>query len=132
MKLITKNTDYAIRALSYMVKDKEGITTVSELNSVLQIPRPFLRKILQTLQKGGILKSYKGKRGGFQLALSADDIRLLQIVEIFQGPERMPDCQVQGKPCPEIRTCILKTKLCELQHHVVQELKKITLSNLIR
>ena len=56
MKLITRDTDYAIRALCFIARFKKKIVSVSELVKVLKIPRPFLRKILQTLNKKRILK----------------------------------------------------------------------------
>ena len=67
MKLITRDTDYAIRAITYMAKHKESRVSVKELVKNLKVPRPFLRKILQVLDKKGLLRSYKGKGGGFLL-----------------------------------------------------------------
>ncbi len=48
--LITKKTDYAIRAFCYMAKEGK-ITPVTELVDNLKIPKPFLRGILQELEK---------------------------------------------------------------------------------
>ena len=64
MKLITRDTDYAIRALCCIAKRKETIISVDKLVKQLRIPRPFSRKILQTLNKRKILRSYKGTSGG--------------------------------------------------------------------
>ena len=58
MKLITRDTDYAIRALSCIAADKEKVYTVTELTKSLDVPRPFLRKILQILNHKGLLKSH--------------------------------------------------------------------------
>ena len=63
MRLITRNTDYAVRALSYISRQEEKVISVSELVKKIKVPRPFLRKILQTLNKKGILISYKGQGG---------------------------------------------------------------------
>jgi hypothetical protein len=74
MKLINRDTDYALRAMSFIVKYNKKIVSVAELVKSLKIPQPFLRKILQKLNKQGILKSYKGKDGGFLLAKPANKI----------------------------------------------------------
>ena len=65
MKLITRDTDYALRALCFIAKHKKEIISVDRLAEESKIPRPFLRKILQKLNRAGILKSYKGQGGGF-------------------------------------------------------------------
>ena len=70
MKLINRDTDYAVRALSYILRRKDKIVTAAELVRELDMPRPFLRKILQSLNKNGFLKSQRGKGGGFILAPS--------------------------------------------------------------
>ena len=66
MKLITRDTDYAVRALCFIGQRQKRLISASELVANLKIPRPFLRKILQTLNREGILNSYKGKGGGFE------------------------------------------------------------------
>ena len=58
MKLITRNTDYAIRALCFIARKKKQVVSVKELVSKLRIPKPFLRKISQRLNKERILVSY--------------------------------------------------------------------------
>ena len=131
MKLLTKDTDYAVRALSYIAKNESKVTAVGELVKALKIPRPFLRKILQILQKKGILTSFKGKGGGFQLALPADQIYMTDIMEAFQGPVKLTECLFKKKMCPEIKKCPLKKRIDNIQKTVAQELRKITLSELL-
>ncbi|MCK5706416.1 MAG: Rrf2 family transcriptional regulator [Candidatus Aureabacteria bacterium] len=131
MKLVTRDTDYAIRALSFIAKKESEITSVTELVKTLKIPRPFLRKILQILQKKGILTSFKGKGGGFQLAIPADQIYLSLIIESFQGPIKLTECLFKKKICPEIKTCPLKKKLDEMQKYVSEHFRNITLSEML-
>jgi len=69
MKLITKQTDYAIRALGAMAKEKDSIFTTSFLAKKLKISKPFVRAILQKLNKEHMLVSYKGKGGGFKMVI---------------------------------------------------------------
>ena len=131
MKLINRNTDYAVRALCFIAEKKKDIISVSELVKVLKIPRPFLRKILQILNKNGILKSYKGKGGGFELALPPSKIFLVDLIKIFQRPLKLNECIFKKKVCPDIRICLLKQKLSEIEKYVVKELKSVTLESLV-
>jgi len=132
MKLITRDSDYAIRALCFIIKHKEKIVPVSELVKELKIPRPFLRKILQVLNKKGILKSYKGQGGGFLLAGPSNKIFLVDLIKIFQGPLRLNECFFKKMPCPNINTCTLRKKIKHIERFVIQELKSITIASLFR
>jgi len=131
MKLITRDTDYAIRALCFIAKCEKEIVPVSELNRNLRIPGPFLRKILQILNKKGMLKSYKGKGGGFMLAFAPNKIFLADLIEIFQGSLKLNECIFKKRICPDIKTCKLKKRIDAIQKHVISELKDITLVSLL-
>ncbi len=131
MKLITRDTDYAIRALCSIAKCEKEIVPVSELNRNLRIPGPFLRKILQILNKKRLLRSYKGKGGGFMLALAPSKIFLADLIEIFQGSLKLNECIFKKRICPDIKTCKLKKRIDNIQKHVISELKDITLASLL-
>jgi Rrf2 family protein len=130
MKLFQRDTDYAIRALNYMAKaGKEWIST-KELEEQIKVPRFFLRKILQILEKQGILKSLKGSLGGFQLALPPERIYLLDLMRIFQGEVTLSECLLNKKICPQIKICSLRKKIKKIEEGVIRELEGISLSSL--
>ena len=131
MKLITRDTDYAVRALAFIAKQKQEIIPVSQLVKCLKIPRPFLRKILQMLNKKGLLASYKGQGGGFKLAVAPKRIFLLDLIETFQGPVKLNECIFKKRICPNIKTCKLKKKIDSIQKYVIAELKDIKLASLL-
>ena len=132
MKLITRNTDYAIRALCYIAEQKQEIISADRLVKSLEIPRPFLRKILQTLTKAGLLNSSKGKGGGFTLTLSPGKITLTEVMNIFQGPVRLNECKFKKNDCPYINDCLLKKKIDEIEKEVIAKLKAITIESIIK
>jgi Rrf2 family protein len=131
VKLITRDTDYAVRAICFIAQSKKALVSAAELVKELKIPRPFLRKLLQVLNKEGILISYKGKGGGFKLALGLDKIYLLGLMKIFQGPLRLNECIFKKRPCPNIKRCPLRKKVTSIERHVFSELKNITIRSLI-
>ncbi len=130
--LITKNTDYAIRALCSIARNGRRIVTVSELSGELDIPRPYLRRILQTLRKRGLLRSYRGRGGGFQLALFPNEIFVADLVKIFQGPLKFDRCVFRERICPDIKTCLLREEIKTMERDVVSRLKSITIASLLR
>ena len=64
MKLLTKNTDYAIRALLILAMRKDEFISSREIAEKEQIPLLFLRRILQALLKSKIIESKEGVSGG--------------------------------------------------------------------
>jgi len=132
MKLMTRDTDYAIRALCCIVRKKESIVSVNDLVKCLKMPRAFLRKILQKLNKAKILKSCKGKGGGFSLVVKPNKILIGKMIEIFQGPIKLQVHMSSKKKCPEIKTCLLKKKLDAIEEYVVLNLNSITLASLLK
>ena len=132
MKLLTRNTDYAVRAICCMASKPGKIFTVTELTKGLKIPRPFLRKILQLLNKEGVVKSFKGSGGGFALAMKPSKIFLSDLMEAFQGPLKINECKFNKKICPDIGRCPLRRKINMIEDHVVSELRSVTIGLLIK
>jgi Rrf2 family protein len=130
MKLITRDTDYAIRALNYIVCNEGRIVSITELVRELGTPKPFLRKILQLLSINGILKSYKGKNGGFELAREPDDIFLLDLMQIFQGQFKISECIFKKNTCPNQQYCLLKSQIDSIEKMVLKKISSISLKSL--
>ncbi len=130
MKLITRDTDYAIRAIMYISGMNGEIVSAADIQNELGLPRPFLRKILQILQKEGVLESVKGNKGGFRLARPAKSISLVDLIEIFQGKISLAECLLKKKPCPDVKKCIVRKKIKGIEKLLVSELKKIIISEL--
>jgi Rrf2 family protein len=130
MKLITRNTDYAIRAICCIAK-QDKIVTVPELVKVLGVPRPFMRKILQQLSKEKILESYKGSCGGFKLKLQPEKIFIIQIMNIFQGQVGLNGCFLKKNICPNKGKCVLRKKIHGIENNVLTQLRQINIASLI-
>jgi len=131
VKLIIRNTDYAIRALCCIAEQKQEVISADQLVKSLEMPRPFLRKILQALNKEGLLNSSKGKGGGFALAVSPEKITLTDVMKIFQGPIKLNECTFKKNVCPNVKNCLLKKKIDEIEKEVILKLKAITLESLL-
>ena len=130
MKLITRNTDYAIRALCYISKHK-SVVTVEELVKKLGVPRSFMRKILQQLNKEKILESFKGQRGGFKLKALPEKTYMIEIMRIFQGQVELNGCFLKKNVCPNKGKCVLRKKIRLIEENVFKQLKEITIASLV-
>lgn len=115
-----------------MAEHGEGVISVTGLVAALKIPRPFLRKILQTLNRKGLVRSYKGIGGGFRLARRPEGIYLSDLIGIFQGPFRMNECIFKKRICPSRKTCPLKKRIDAVERRAQEEIGAITIGSLIR
>ena len=131
MKLINRDADYAIKALVEIAGRGGEVTAVPVLTGELGLPRPYLRKILQTLARGGVVRSARGQGGGFTLARPAAEVRLADVIRVFQGPVRLHDCVFKRTICPDVRTCPLRKTLTKLEARFVAELEGVTISALL-
>jgi Rrf2 family protein len=132
MKMITRNTDYAVRALCYIAGEGKEFVTAAEMVSALRIPRPFLRKILQTLSGEGLLESTKGQGGGFALARPAEKLLLTDLIRIFQGSIQLNECTFKRKACPNRVACELKCKIDSIERYVLGRLSRVSIASLTR
>jgi Rrf2 family protein len=130
MKLITRNTDYALRALCYIAKNG-NIVTVDELVKRLGVPRPFMRKILQLLSKNRVLRSSKGQGGGFKLIIPADRVYLIKIMGIFQGDIGLNGCFLKKDICPNKGKCVLRKRILSIEEGLLRQLREINIASLI-
>lgn len=131
MKLITRNTDYAMRALCYMTSQKKDSVSATELVEALAIPRPFLRKILQILTAEGMLDSCRGQGGGFALSRSPEKIFITDLIRIFQNSIQLNECVFKKKLCPNRVTCMLKKEIDQIEKSVTGRLSQISIASLV-
>lgn len=131
MEILRRETDYALRAMHVLDQWGRCAGTV-ELAEECKVPLPALRKIMQALAKAGVVKTVRGMRGGYLLALPARKISLARIVEAMQGPVYMNSCNRRGRPCPYSGKCPMKGHVCILQNRLNAFFEKITLAEIYK
>ena len=83
--MLSKKTQYALQALSYMVgKGTDAPILIAEISTEKKIPLKFLENILLELKKAGFLESKKGKHGGYFFAIAPQKIKLSGIFKLLQ------------------------------------------------
>lgn len=132
MRILNRDTDYAIRALVYMAQSPKQLVSVKTLVDDLHMPRAFSRRLLQILSREGILQSSKGKGGGFGLLKSPARIKLEDLVEIFQRGFIETRCIFKKKICPDVATCPLRYKLKGIEKKVIDELAAVSIADLTK
>lgn len=131
MKLITKQTDYALQALISIGRSSPHVVSSADLYKTLRLPRTILRKVLQILTQEGVLRSTQGIRGGFQLAKKPQEIFLLDLIRIFEGNISFVHCLFRKKICSHRATCPIRKRIKAVEIMVLNQLKTVTLKQLM-
>lgn len=99
--MLSNSCKYGIRAVIYIASQppENGKTGIKKISKDLNLPTPFLAKILQLLARQKILKSLKGPHGGFSLQKDSRKITLLDIVKTIDGEEIFTNCIIHNTTC---------------------------------
>lgn len=101
---MTLEADYAVRIVEHLVLAGRKCDAAS-IAEATQVPLRFALKILRKLVQSGLVTSYKGARGGYQLARSASEITLRQVLEAVEGPYIISRCQRDDVCCSHTAAC---------------------------
>jgi len=82
-------TDYAIRTVMHLASRPGSYVSGKAICADTNIPSNYIHHIAHKLISGGVLGSVKGQRGGYYLEKTPDQITLLDIVSIMEGPIRL-------------------------------------------
>lgn len=131
MMELTRKGDYAIRGIVYLANQPpNSISLLSEIAAAVDVPQTFLAKIFQQFSKSGIVKSFRGTGGGFQLAGPPESITLLQVVETVEGPILPNRCVLKAGECERDTICTVHPVWHQVQQQVRGILGSITLKDL--
>ena len=86
---ITRETDYAIRIV-YCLANTQGRKDAGTISEEMGVTLRFSLKILHKLVKCGIVKSYKGAKGGYELSRPASEINLKQVISNIHRRTALP------------------------------------------
>ena len=131
MQMVTRESDYAIRALA-LLGANGGYVRAAKIAKEQDVPFDFLQKILRKLKIAGFVAVKRGPGGGFALARSPVDIRLLDVLDELQGPLVVSQCLLGDFKCRFKNVCSVRNKLVAVQDSIRENLAGITLSELLK
>lgn len=129
---ITRQADYAVRAVLQLAQNKNGDrTSTSTVAKEQHIPPSFLAKIVSQLSIAGLLHTSRGARGGITLARDPKEITLLEVVEAIDGPIQLNECVGDNVSCTFDNDCPIRSVWCEAQDELVARLRKTDFAQLL-
>ena len=129
---LSRPSEHAIRALTYLANrpGQEPVLT-RVLAEELEIPAPFLAKVLHPLIQRGFLSSQRGRGGGIRLVGRPEEIRLLDVVETLEHLGGPRPCFLGQAECSDDRACPMHDLWKRSWATHFQALERTTLASLV-
>lgn len=131
MELNTKGR-YAVMAMTDLAKyAREGLVPLSAVAERQQISLAYLEQLFSKLRRAGLVRSERGRSGGYQLGRDAATITIAEIMEAVEEPMQMTRCAEGGAPCLAGRRCLTHGLWDALGDHISAFLSSVTLQHVL-
>ena len=132
--MITKSTEYAIRALVYIQLQhwKTKRPGVSEIAREIEAPEAYSAKILHTLTRHRLLDSMKGRGGGFFFSENQSELTLYKVILVMEGDSSFTKCGFGLKNCSDSQPCPLHDEYTLLREGFLNIVRSETIGSLAK
>ena len=134
MKLTTRGR-YAVMAMADLAlfKDK-GPISLTDISLRQNISLAYLEQIFIKLKNKKLVKSIRGAKGGYELEISPDEIRISNIISAVDEEIKTLNCKKESKRgCNNKSTkCITHNLWDQLDQHINNFFYKVKLQDLIK
>jgi Rrf2 family protein len=128
--MVSQTAEYALRAVVFLAGQKKVPRTTAQIAQATQIPAGYLAKVMQSLSRGGVVRSQRGLNGGFVLARPATETSLLEVINAVDPLRRYPECPL-GLAEHGAHLCPLHTRLDDAARLVEDAFRRTSLAELL-
>ncbi len=130
MKVTTKGR-YGLRAMIELaINHGTGPVAIGTIAQRQAISLKYLHAILSTLKKAHLVRSLRGRSGGYVLSRDPARITLRQIIRALEGPMALVDCVKDKGSCPRTSICTTHQVWTDLSADIDRLLEQTTLEEL--
>lgn len=131
--MISTKGRYALRVMLDLADQAEGYLSLKEIADRQQISVKYLESIAAILNRAGLVRSQRGKDGGYCLARPAGEITAAQVLRLTEGTLSPVACpSLEGNPCQRAETCKTLPLWRVLDETIDRTLSSVTLEDLLR
>ncbi len=131
--LVSRKCRYALRAiLELAMRNSQDPVKIADIAEAQAIPTRFLEAILNQLKQVGFVESRRGRKGGYFLKRSPDEITMGDVIESIQGCSGLVECVSNSKyKCPFYDGCVFLPVWKEAQKAVLDVYDGVTFQHLV-
>ena len=131
MKISTKGR-YGLRILMDLaIHQSDKPRLIRDIAKSQQISEKYISRLVIALRKAGLIRSVRGVNGGFHLDRKPEDITLLEVVEVMEGPLSIVDCVTVPKKCSHHANCAPREIWCKLNEDIRAIMSRTTLADIL-
>jgi len=134
---LSSQEEYGLRCLLQIAKQgDEGSLTIAEMSQREGITAPNVAKIMRILRRAGLVRSTRGKAGGYRLVRPPSQVPVGDVLGALGG--RLFDASFCDRHagsedhCLNTGDCSIRSVLRHVQDAVDQVLSRLTLQSLLR
>ena len=121
---------YALIAMSAMVRNESRLPlTARELAELGRIPANYLSKIMRQLVRANLVEGTRGIGGGFRFARPPSEIKLAEIVGLFEEVDRPRVCPFGNETCDDANPCAIHARWGGVRTSFVEVLSETDLAS---
>lgn len=135
--MLSKKTKYGLKALAYLGSQQaKSPIQISEIAEHENISQKFLESILLSLRKTGFLGSKKGKGGGYYLLRPPEEISMIDVMRVLEGPIAMVPCVSLNfyetcDDCPDEQNCAVNKLMLQVRDSALEVYRNNSLKDII-
>ena len=132
--MLSNACKYAIRSILYLgiQTDNKNKVNVKKVAQELEVPQPFLAKLLQQLTKNGLVSSSKGPNGGFYLSKADKKNTIWDIIEIIDGSSKFDECFLGLSKCSDDNPCPVHFIVSPFKENILKNFRDKTISEYVK
>ncbi|RJP79937.1 MAG: Rrf2 family transcriptional regulator [Candidatus Zixiibacteriota bacterium] len=120
--------EYAVHGLLYLAMQPENeVVLVTDIARAQNLPVSYLAKVFQLLAKSGLVKSFRGARGGYMLAQPPEAITLHDITQAIEGASPLYSPLSNRRDCTLETECLIRETFLRAERAMNRELEKVSL-----
>ncbi|PIS41012.1 MAG: hypothetical protein COT26_00305 [Candidatus Kerfeldbacteria bacterium CG08_land_8_20_14_0_20_43_14] len=128
MPIFSTRTDYALIMLVGLAR-KKSFWSLKTLSQEYHLPYRYISRLAVYLKTAGFLKSREGVQGGYMLAKSPKNIKVIDVVEIFEGEFACTRCSKTHGNCPNEKFCGMRGSWLKMQNQLAGILWKFSIAD---
>lgn len=128
--MISQTVEYALRAVVHLAFESPNACTTEQIAEATHVPQAYLSKVLQALNRAGIVHSQRGSKGGISLAKTAQELTILTVVNAVEPITRIRECPL-GLSTHGTRLCPLHKRLDNAAAMVEAAFSETTLAEIL-
>ena len=116
--MLSKTCRYGVRAVLYLSihTDVNALLGVKELSQKIEVSIPMLSKVLQFLTRKNVIKSKKGRNGGFYMTENQKNMHLMDVIQQLERSEYLiTACLLGQKHCTTHNNCPYHEKVAAIR-----------------